>query len=82
MPLPFENTALRTSLKLKIEEWITQYGAIPIVTIIKTILDEKAAYVSKYTSQASAASASASWSSSSTNCSTFLTGIYVGATAF
>ena len=82
MPLPFENQAVRNGIKLQLEEWINKYGTIVLAQMIKSIFDEKANFVSIYTAQASAASASASWSSSSTNCSTFISGIYVGPTGF
>jgi hypothetical protein len=82
MPLPYENQAVRSHIKATLQNWVDLYGGIPIMTIFKTVLDEKADWVSVYTTQATAAAASASWSSSSTNCATFLAGYYVGPTAF
>lgn len=77
MPLPFDNYALRESIKKKIEHWIDKYGMIPVMQQFKAICDERKSIVAF-----SSAGSSAGWSSASTSCNTFIGDIVVGPTAF
>ena len=77
MPLPFDDTALRNSIKHQLEHWVDNYGSVPIVGLLQEVIDSRATFVA-WTS----AGSSAGFSTASTRLGLYITNVTVGPTAF